>query len=69
MYLVGGDTTKKIIYNMMNKLITNDAATSYSGQGRKKKISFINLKLYDAIISKYLPLVRFVTIHAYVRNT
>ncbi|XP_046141631.1 uncharacterized protein LOC123987775 [Osmia bicornis bicornis] len=49
LYLVGGDTNKKIIYNMLHKLMTNEAATFYSGQGRKKKLSFIHLKLYDAV--------------------
>lgn len=37
----------------MNKLMSNEAATSYSGQGRKKKLPFINLKLFDALTGKY----------------
>lgn len=41
---------------MLRKILTNEAASYYSGQGRKKKIPFVNLKLYDAVMSKYLRL-------------
>ncbi|KAK4874285.1 hypothetical protein RN001_013645 [Aquatica leii] len=50
LYLLGGDTTQKIVYSHMNKLITNEAGVLYSGQGKKKKLPFMNLTLYNVIL-------------------
>ncbi|KAK4871766.1 hypothetical protein RN001_015890 [Aquatica leii] len=58
LYLLGGDTTQKIVYSHMNKLITNEAGVLYSGQGKKKKLPFMNLTLYNVILvatRKWLP--------------
>ncbi|KAK4879626.1 hypothetical protein RN001_007772 [Aquatica leii] len=50
LYLLGGDTTQKIVYSHMNKLITNEAGVLYFGQGKKKKLPFMNLTLYNVIL-------------------
>ncbi|KAK4878610.1 hypothetical protein RN001_011116 [Aquatica leii] len=50
LYLLGGDTTQKIVYSHMNKLITNEAGVLYSGQGKKKKLPCMNLTLYNVIL-------------------
>lgn len=52
--LLGGDTLQKVVYLQMNKLLTNEVATRYSGQGKKKKLPFMTLKMYDAIIGMRL---------------
>lgn len=49
LYLVGGTTPKTIIFNILKKMLTNEAATYYSGQGRKHKLPFMDLKLYNAV--------------------
>lgn len=48
--LLGGDTVQRIVYLQMNKMLTNEVATKYSGQGKKKKLPFIKLKIYDAVL-------------------
>uniref|UniRef100_A0A1Y1LJ21 DUF4806 domain-containing protein n=1 Tax=Photinus pyralis TaxID=7054 RepID=A0A1Y1LJ21_PHOPY len=51
LYLIGGDTVQKIVYQQMNKLLTNEVSIKYSGQGKKHKLPFITLKLYDAVLA------------------
>lgn len=34
----------------MTKLLTNEVATKFSGQGKKKKLPFVSLKIYDAVL-------------------
>ncbi|KAK4886010.1 hypothetical protein RN001_002281 [Aquatica leii] len=57
LYLLEGDTTQKIVYSHMNKLITNEAGVLYSSQGKKKKLPFMNLTLYNVILGTVRGLV------------
>ncbi|KAF5276722.1 hypothetical protein FQR65_LT03947 [Abscondita terminalis] len=58
LYLVGGDTVQKVVFQQMSKILTNEVAIKYSGQGKKHKLPFNNLKMYDAVLAatrKRLP--------------
>ncbi|CAH1114938.1 unnamed protein product [Psylliodes chrysocephalus] len=49
LYLAGGDNPHKSAYLAMQKLFARQLAVYYSGQGKKKKIPFCNMKLYEAV--------------------
>ncbi|CAH0564763.1 unnamed protein product [Brassicogethes aeneus] len=51
LYLAGGTNAHKSVYLAMNKLFAKELALQYSGQGKKKKIPFCNMKLYQAIFA------------------
>jgi hypothetical protein len=49
-YLLGGDDPQKTVYLIMKKIFDKNLATSYSGQGKKHKHSFLDLKfLYNSV--------------------
>ena len=49
LYLVGGDTLSRLVYNIMKKLLVPEVAILYSGIGKKRKLPFCSLKIYKAI--------------------
>ncbi|CAG9764342.1 unnamed protein product [Ceutorhynchus assimilis] len=51
LYLLGGSSPRKSVYLMMGKILDKPLALEYSGQGKKKKIPFCKLKLFEAIIA------------------
>ncbi|CAG9773411.1 unnamed protein product [Ceutorhynchus assimilis] len=51
LYLLGGSTAHKAVYTMMSKIFDKKLALQYSGQGKKKKLPFCSLKIYEAIIA------------------
>ncbi|KAJ3661565.1 hypothetical protein Zmor_005956 [Zophobas morio] len=48
--LQGGKNEEKCIFLIMKKILTRNLASKYSGQGKKHKLPFCNLKIYQAVI-------------------
>ncbi|XP_074034567.1 uncharacterized protein isoform X2 [Leptinotarsa decemlineata] len=50
LYLAGGSNSHKSVYMAMQKIFAKNLAIFYSGQGKKKKIPFCSMKIYEAVV-------------------
>ncbi|XP_074034654.1 uncharacterized protein isoform X2 [Leptinotarsa decemlineata] len=51
LYLAGGSNSHKSVYMAMQKIFAKNLAIFYSGQGKKKRIPFCSMKIYEAVVS------------------
>jgi len=52
--MTGGDDYKRLVHNVLKKLLAKSVAVTYALFGRKGKLKFRALTVYSAIIGKTL---------------